>query len=81
VYASADLLLLLGNNRAEEVSFLRANDALKQATPALLATTYRAPLPTGSKAKVLRRAYMMCAPRPGTCTLVLRPANQARIGD
>jgi len=81
VYASADLLLLLGDDHAEDVNFLRANDALKQAAPALLAATYRAPLPTGSKAKVLRRGYMMCAPRPGICTLVVRPASEARIGD
>jgi tetratricopeptide (TPR) repeat protein len=79
VYASADLLLLMGDNHAGDVSFLRANDALKPSATTLLAATYRAPLPTGSKAKVLRRGYMMCAPRPGTCTLVLKPADEARM--
>ena len=79
VYASADLLLLMGDNRVEEVGFLRGSDVFKKAVPALLAATYRAPLPTGSKATVLRRGYMMCAPQPGTCTLVLKPASAARM--
>ncbi|HEX6496377.1 MAG TPA: DUF3857 domain-containing protein, partial [Acidobacteriaceae bacterium] len=77
-YASADFLLLLGDNHAEDVRFLKGDDALKQAGPALLAGTYRSPLPTGSKAKVLRRGIVACTTGSKTCLLVLLPAAEAR---
>ena len=32
-YASADFLLLLGDNRAEDARFLKGDDALKKAVP------------------------------------------------
>jgi len=78
-YASADFLLLLGDNRAEDVRFLKGDEALKPAAPALLAATYRAPLPTGSKAKVLRRGIVACTTGSKTCLLVLLPAAEARM--
>jgi Flp pilus assembly protein TadD len=81
VYASADFLFLMSNNHADEVCLIRGDDGFKKGKPALLAATYRAPLPMASKAKVLRRGYMMCAPRPGVCELVLSPPNEARMGD
>ncbi|MFL6427560.1 MAG: hypothetical protein ACJ71S_04900, partial [Acidobacteriaceae bacterium] len=77
-YASADFLLLLGDDRAADVHFLKGDEALKQAGPALLAATYRSPLPTGSKAKVLRRGIVACTTGSKTCLLVLLPAAEAR---
>jgi tetratricopeptide (TPR) repeat protein len=81
VYASADFLFLMSNNHVDDVCLIRGDDAFKKGQPALLAATYRAPLPIGSKARVLRRGYMMCAPRPGSCELVLSAPNEARMGD
>jgi tetratricopeptide (TPR) repeat protein len=78
-YASADFLLLLSDNRAEDVRFLKGDEALKQAMPALLAATYHAPLPMGSKAKVLRRGIVACTTGSKTCLLVLLPTAQARM--
>ena len=78
-YASADFVLLLGDNRAEDVRFLKGDDALKKIGPALLAATYRAPLPIGSKAKVLRRGIVACTTGSKTCLLVLLPAAEARM--
>jgi len=78
-YASADFLLLLGDNRAEDVRFLKGDDTLKKAGPALLGATYRAPLPTGSKAKVLRRGIVACTTGSKTCLLVLLPPAEARM--
>jgi hypothetical protein len=60
------------------VHFLKGDDALKQAGPALLAATYRSPLPAGSKAKVLRRGIVACTTGSKTCLLVLLPAPEAR---
>ncbi|HEY4009627.1 MAG TPA: transglutaminase domain-containing protein, partial [Acidobacteriaceae bacterium] len=78
-YASADFLLLLADNRAEDVRFLKGDEALRQAGPALLAASYRSPLPAGSKAKVLRRGIMACTTGSKTCLLVLLPATEARV--
>jgi hypothetical protein len=78
-YASADFLLLLGDNHAEDVRFLKGDDVLKKAAPAMLAATYRSPLPTGSKAKVLRRGIVACTTGSKTCLLVLLPAAEARM--
>jgi tetratricopeptide (TPR) repeat protein len=78
-YASADFLLLLGDNRAEDVRFLKGDEVLKKAAPALLAATYRAPLPAGSKARVLRRGIVACTTGSKTCLLVLLPAGQAQM--
>ena len=78
-YASADFLLLLGDNHAEDVRWLKGDEELKKATPALLAATYRAPLPTGSEAKILRRGILACTTGSKTCLLVLLPAGQAQM--
>jgi tetratricopeptide (TPR) repeat protein len=78
-YASADFLLLLGDNHAEDVRWLKGDEELRKATPGLLAATYRAPLPTGSKAKVLRRGILACTTDSKTCLLVLMPAAQAQM--
>jgi tetratricopeptide (TPR) repeat protein len=78
-YASADFVLLLGDNRAEDVRWLKGDDVLKKAMPALLAATYRSPLPVGSKAKVLRRGIVACTTGSKTCLLVLLPAGQAQM--
>lgn len=78
-YASADFLLLLGDNRAEDVRFLKGDEALKKAAPALLAATYRAPLPAGSKAKILRHGILACTTGSSTCLLVLLPAMEAQF--
>jgi tetratricopeptide (TPR) repeat protein len=77
-YASADFLLLLGDNRAEDVRFFKGDESLKKATPTLLSETYRSPLPTGSKAKVLRRGIVACTTGSKTCLLVMLPAAEAR---
>jgi tetratricopeptide (TPR) repeat protein len=77
-YASADFVLLLGDNRAEDVRFVKGAEALKKVTPALLAATYRSPLPAGSKAKVLRRGIVACTRGSKTCLLVLLPAAEAQ---
>lgn len=78
-YASADFVLLLGDNRAEDVRWVKGDEALKKAAPGLLAATYRAPLPTGSKAKILRRGILACTTGSKTCLLVLLPAAQAQM--
>jgi tetratricopeptide (TPR) repeat protein len=78
-YASADFLLLLGDNRAEDVRFLKGDESLKKAVPALEAVAYRAPLPVGSKAKVLRRGIVACTTGSKTCLLVLLPTGSARM--
>src|SRR5690348_3194845 len=78
-YASADFLMLLGDNRAEEVQYFKGDESLKKMVPALKAASYRAPLPEGSKAKVLRRGIVACTTGSKTCLLVLLPVNEARI--
>jgi tetratricopeptide (TPR) repeat protein len=78
-YASADFVLLLGENHAEDVRWVKGDEALKKAAPGLLAATYRSPLPAGSKAKVLRRGIVACTTGSKTCLLVLLPAGQARM--
>jgi tetratricopeptide (TPR) repeat protein len=78
-YASADFLLLLGDNRADDVRFLKGDEALQKAAPALLAATYRAPLPAGSKAKILRHGIVACTTGSSTCLLVLLPATDAQF--
>jgi hypothetical protein len=80
-YASADFLLLLGDNHAEDVRWLKGDEELKKATPGLLAATYRAPLPAGSKAKILRRGIVACTTGSKTCLLVLLPAAQAQMNN
>jgi tetratricopeptide (TPR) repeat protein len=78
-YASADFLLLLGDNRIEDVRFLKGDESLKKATPALETVAYRSPLPQGSKAKVLRRGIVACTTGSKTCLLVLLPSSSARM--
>jgi tetratricopeptide (TPR) repeat protein len=78
-YASADFVLLLGDNRAEDVHFVKGDEALKKVASALLAAAYRSPLPAGSKAKVLRRGIVACTTGSKTCLLVLLPAGQAQM--
>jgi tetratricopeptide (TPR) repeat protein len=78
-YASADFVLLLGDNHAEDVRWVKGDEALKKATPGLLAASYRSPLPAGSKAKVLRRGIVACTTGSKTCLLVLLPAAQAQM--
>ncbi|HEX6773095.1 MAG TPA: DUF3857 domain-containing protein [Acidobacteriaceae bacterium] len=78
-YASADFLLLLGDNRAEDVRFLKGDEALKKALPALQALTYRASLPEGSRARMLRRGIVACTTGSKTCLLVLLPANSVQL--
>jgi hypothetical protein len=78
-YASADFLLLIDDNHAEDVRFLKGDELLKKATAALQAVTYRAPMPEGSKAKVLRRGIVACTTGSKTCLLVLLPAESARM--
>jgi len=78
-YASADFLLLLGENRAEDVQFLKGNEALRPATAALERIAYRSPLPPGSKAKLLRRGIVACTTGSKTCLLVLLPTAQASL--
>jgi tetratricopeptide (TPR) repeat protein len=80
-YASADFVLLLGDNHAEDVRWLKGDEELKQATPGLLAAAYRAPLPAGSKAKILRRGIVACTTGSKTCLLVLLPAAQAQMNN
>ena len=79
-YASADFLLLMGDNRAQDVRFFRGDEALKKAIPALLAASYRAPVPPGSKVKLLRRGILACTTGSKTCMLVLLPPGEARGG-
>jgi tetratricopeptide (TPR) repeat protein len=76
-YASADFLLLLGDNHAEDVRWLKGDEELRKATPGLLAATYRAPLPRGSKARVLRRGILACTTGSTTCLLVLLSPTDA----
>ncbi|HET6217073.1 MAG TPA: tetratricopeptide repeat protein, partial [Acidobacteriaceae bacterium] len=78
-YASADFLLLLGDNRAEDVRFLKGDESLKKTAPALEAVTFHSPLPRGSKAKVLRRGIVACTTGSKTCLLVLLPPSSARM--
>jgi tetratricopeptide (TPR) repeat protein len=78
-YASTDFLLLLRDNRAEDVRFLKGDEALKKAGSTLLTTTYRSPLPIGSKAKVLRRGILACTTGSTTCLLVLLSPTDARM--
>jgi hypothetical protein len=78
-YASADFLLLLGDNRAEDVRWLKGDEELRKARPGMLAATYRSPLPTGSKAKVLRRGILACTTGSTTCLLVLLSATDAHV--
>lgn len=80
-YASADFLLLLGDNGVEDVRFLKGDESLKKATPALEAVVYRSPLPQGSKAKVMRRGVVACTTGSKTCLLVLVPSSSARMDD
>jgi predicted Zn-dependent protease len=77
--ASAEFLLLMGDNSAEDVRFVKGDETLKRSVPSLLAATYRTPLPASSQAKVLRRGVLTCTTGSKTCELVLLPAAEARM--
>ena len=75
--ASAEFLLLMGDNSAEDVRFVKGDETLKRSAPSLLAATYRTPLPASSQAEVLRRGVLTCTTGSKTCQLVLLPAAEA----
>jgi tetratricopeptide (TPR) repeat protein len=78
-YASADFLLLLGDNHAEEVRFLKGAESLRAAEPLLAKAEYHAPLPTGSHARILRRGILACTTGSKECVLVLLPPGEAGV--
>lgn len=78
-YASADFLLLLGDNRAEEVRFLKGAESLRPAETLLAKTEFHSPLPADSHAKILRRGILACTTGSKECLLVLVPPGEARV--
>jgi tetratricopeptide (TPR) repeat protein len=78
-YAHAEFLLLLSNDRADSVRFLRGDEKLTSMTAALETLTYRSPLPPQSKTKILRRGTLMCAMGAITCELRLAAPGTAQM--
>jgi tetratricopeptide (TPR) repeat protein len=79
--ASADFLLLLGDRHAEDVRFLKGDEALRNAAPTLLSVSYREGLPSGSKAKILRHGAMFCPIGSSTCNMQLFPTAEGNPKD
>ncbi len=80
-YAHAEFLLLLSDDRAESVRFLRGDEKLKPASEILQTLTYRSPLPPRSNAKILRRGTLTCAMGATTCELRLASPAKAKVND
>ncbi|MGB9419217.1 MAG: hypothetical protein WCB58_23100, partial [Acidobacteriaceae bacterium] len=78
-YAHAEFLLLLSNDRADSVRFLRGDEKLTSMKAALETLTYRSPLPPQSKTKILRRGTLMCAMGAITCELRLAAPGTAQM--
>ena len=54
-----------------DVKFIKGDDSLKSATPALKALKYSLVFPDSTPTKIIRRGALHCVPKPGGCTFTM----------
>ena len=54
-----------------EVKFIKGDESLKSATPALKALKYPLVFPDSAPTKIIRRGTLHCGPKPGGCTFTM----------
>src|ERR1041384_1243851 len=59
------------NAQVTDVKFIKGDDSLKSATPALKALKYSLVFPDSASTKIIRRGVVHCGPKPGGCTFTL----------
>ena len=59
------------NSQVIDVKFIKGDDSLKSATPALKALKYPLVFPDSAPTKIIRRGALHCVPKPGGCTFTM----------
>jgi hypothetical protein len=59
------------NAQVVDVKFIKGKDSLKPLSSQLKAVKYPLLFPDSSPTKIVRRAALLCLPKPGACTLTL----------
>ena len=59
------------NAQVIDVKFIKGDDSLKSATPALKALKYPLVFPDSAQTKIIRRGAVHCVPKPGGCTFTM----------
>ena len=59
------------NSQVIDVKFIKGDDNLKSATPALKALKYSLVFPDSAPTKIIRRGALHCVPKPGGCTFTM----------
>jgi tetratricopeptide (TPR) repeat protein len=73
--ASAEFFLLIGPGpKVEDVAFISGSEKLKAVSDGLFDADYKIAFPTGSSARLVRRAIVVCSPISG-CQAVLYTPN------
>jgi len=59
------------NSQVIDVTFIKGDDSLKSATPALKALKYPLVFPDSAPTKIIRRGALHCSPKPSGCTFTM----------
>ena len=59
------------NAQVIDMKFIKGDDSLKSATPALKALKYSLVFPDSAPTKIIRRGALYCVPKPGGCTFTM----------
>jgi hypothetical protein len=59
------------NAQVIDVKFIKGDDSLKSAEPALKALKYSLVFPDSSPTKIIRRGTLQCGSKPGGCTFTM----------
>ncbi|HEU4932507.1 MAG TPA: DUF3857 domain-containing protein [Pyrinomonadaceae bacterium] len=59
------------NSQVIDVKFIKGDESLKSATPALKALKYPLVFPDSAPTKIIRRGALHCVPKPGGCTFTM----------
>jgi len=59
------------NSQVIDVKFVKGDDGLKSAAPALKALKYPLVFPENAPTKIIRRGKLHCGPKPGGCTFTM----------
>lgn len=74
---SAEFSIVFAPGKVESARFVSGEESLESLTDQMKAAHYLVEFPTGSKAKILRRAELSCTPSAG-CIVVLLPPDRGR---
>ncbi len=75
---SAEFTIVFAPGKVESVKYVSGEQSLQALTDKIKAAHYQVEFPTGSQARILRRAELSCFPTSG-CMAVLLPTDRARI--